>query len=147
MEYPDGSKILTEEDSERLILTGAINGEPWPEAPNVIDLMASKNIAEKCLDESYMAYEEYINQVEAENNDRADILEKTLDRHLDNQLRKLNDILAKHKSLGRDTLVKATEGRIRALKERVMRKKKQIQEARKIKHNYSDECVGVLKLY
>lgn len=145
--YPSGSYLLNDEETERLILNAAINGEDWPEAPNIIDLNETKNIARNCLDLSYREYEDYLNQVEAENNDRADILGKTLNRHLDNQLEKLNAVLQKHKIQGRDSLAKATEGRIKALQDRVDRKRLQIQDARIIRHEWKEVCIGLIKLY
>ena len=86
-------------------------------------------------------------QIDAENNDRADILEKTLDQHIENQTQKLTAIMQKHQMQGRDSLAKATEGRIKALKDKVDRKRLQIQDARTIKHDLTEVCIGIIQMY
>lgn len=144
--YPLGETMIRDEQAERLILTAAINGNDWPEAPNAIDLTNAKEIANKCLDKSFEEYDEYVQQINAENNDRADLLEKTLNQHLQNQLQKLNDVMQNHKSKGRDSLVKATEGRIKTLKNKVEQKRLQLREARNIKSDLREVCIGVIEL-
>jgi len=91
-------------------------------------------------------YKKYVTDIETKNSDRADIQEKTLDAHLKNQLEKLNVIRVKHASLGRHALVKATEGRINALKNRVERKKKELMEKKKITHGKKEICVGIINV-
>jgi len=144
--YPSGTYLESEDDAERLVLVAAISGEDWPEAHNQIDLKETIKIAKNCLDHSFDEYEKYIQQISAENNDRADFLEKTLDNHLKNQLEKLNEISEKHKLRGRDSLVKATKGRIKALQDKVARKRLQIQDNRMIKNDFMEVSVGVIKL-
>ena len=76
------------------------------------------------------------------NADRADVQEKTLDRHLDNQLAKLNEVLEKHRGLNRASLAKATEGKIEKLKNRVDRKKIEIRQRREVFHSKGLICAG-----
>jgi len=139
--------LLDEKEAELLVVAAASQGEDWIEAKNMLDLKRIAQLAnESCLVLSDDKYEEYITDIENKNSDRADIQEKTLNAHLKNQLEKLNSIKNKHSSLGRCSLVKATEGRITALINRVDRKKKEILEKRKITHGKHEICVGVIKV-
>lgn len=139
--------LLDEKDAELLVVAATSQGEDWIEAKNILDLKRIAHLAnENCLVLSDDKYEKYITDIENKNSDRADIQEKTLDAHLKNQLEKLNSIKNKHSSLGRYSLVKATEGRITALINRVDRKKKEILKKRKITHGKHEICVGVIKV-
>ena len=58
----------------------------------------------------------------------------------------LEQVRQRHISRGRDTLVKATEGRMQALKARVERRRLQIEDGRRLEHRKDEICVGLLRL-
>ncbi len=139
-------EFLREEEAEYLVTTAAMRGDDWLEARNIVDLKVVASLANQCLGYSDNRYHEYIAQVTAENNDRADLQEKSLDRHLETQKAKLEEVRAKHLAEGRTSLATATSAKIMALEERVKMKKTKINECRIIRERKDDVCVGVINV-
>jgi hypothetical protein len=139
-------EFLKEEDAEYLVTTAAMRGDDWLEARNIVDLEIIANLADQCLNYSDNRYEEYVTQVTAENNDRADLQEKSLDRHLETQKAKLEQVREKHLAEGRASLATATSAKIKALEERVQMKKTKINECRVMRARKDDVCVGVINV-
>lgn len=137
--------FLSEDASERLVVTAARRGGDWLSATNLVDFEKAVETAERCSSELQGRYEQYVRQVENENNDRADLQEKTVIRHRDRQLEVLESIRQRHFYRGFDTLVKATEGRIAALKNRMERKLLEIQRGRELKHHRHEVCIGLVR--
>ncbi len=140
-------QLLPDQAAEKLVLSAALHGSDWLEARSTIALdRAADHAWNSCLPHSDRKYDEYVTEMQNKNADRADIQEKTLDRHLKNQLAKLNDVLEKHKRLGRDPLAKATEGKMIKLKNRVERKMIEIRQRREIFHSKDLICTGIVKV-
>ncbi len=143
MSRPD--QLLSDTNAEKLVLAATMNGTDWLEARNSIKLdHAVEYVLSFCLPQSDQMYDKYITEMKDKNADRADIQEKMLERHLHNQLTKLNEVLEKHRSMNRISLVKATEGKIAKLKNRVERKKIEIHQRREIFHSKDLICAGVV---
>ncbi|MBW2065690.1 MAG: DEAD/DEAH box helicase [Deltaproteobacteria bacterium] len=138
--------FLSENDAERLVTTAAVNGIDWLAASNLVDLKKAAELAERCLSHSYKRYEQYVAQLEDENNDRADIQENALDRHLTNQITRLQEVKDGHLRTGRDSLAKATEGKMQALKNRIEMKKMEINKRRSLQHKCEELCVGLIQV-
>jgi superfamily II DNA or RNA helicase len=139
-------QFLDEDEAEHLITTAAIRGDDWLEAKNVISLEIVAELANRCLSFSDQKYEEYISHLSAENNDRADLQEKSIDRHFENQKAKLESVKETHLTHGRTSLATATSARIKFLEERVTRKKLQINERRSLGHRKDEVCVGLIQV-
>ena len=91
-------------------------------------------------------FNKYIREVGDENNDRADIQEQSLKKHLSKNLESLNNVLRGHRERGRNALSKATEGKISALKYRIDRKIQQVNKGRILKYHRTTSCLGVISL-
>ncbi|MDZ7362681.1 MAG: DEAD/DEAH box helicase [candidate division KSB1 bacterium] len=140
-------RLLPDQTAEKLVLTAALHGKDWLQARHTISLDSAARYAwEYCLPHSDRLYEAYVTEMQNKNADRADIQEKNLDRHLKNQLAKLNEVLEKHTRLGRASLAKATEGKVIKLKNRVERKMIEIRERREIHHSKDLICTGIVKV-
>jgi hypothetical protein len=145
VDYKTGS-LLSEEDSELLITQAAISARDWFEGRE-LDIKRVISLAnENCLHDSDLRYAEFVKDLQNQNEDRADLQERTLNWHLQNQLAKLNAVLDKHTLAGRAPLAKATEGRISALENRFERKKLEINKRRKMVPSKNDICVGVVNV-
>ena len=142
----NSAELLTQEDAELLVTTAAMKGEDWLAASNVVDLKKARALSEKCLDQSYQTYNAHVSQLRNENNDRADIQEKALQRHLENQLKILEEVREGHRRQSRDGLVKATEGKMQALRSRMDLKKLEINERRNLKARCDEMCVGIVRV-
>ena len=137
---------LDADKSESLITLAAIHGTDWLSADSIVDLQAARNLAESCLARSIREYDQFVNDTENENNDRADLQLASLDRHSSRQLNMLNEVLLGHREKGREPLAKATEGRIAKLRERVSWKSRDIENNRNIKRSRNDICVGIVQI-
>jgi hypothetical protein len=91
-------------------------------------------------------YERYIERVENENNDRADLQEETLKLHLARQKKKLKEIMQRHKEKGHLSMIAPTQGKIDRLESKVRGQLRMIQEKRKLKHSTKDVCLGIIRL-
>ena len=58
----------------------------------------------------------------------------------------LNNVLQGHRTRGREALVRATEGRITALINRVDRQILRINDGRELKHHKLTSCLGIISL-
>lgn len=144
-ELPENS--LSEDNAELLITSAAIYAKDWLEGRNVVDLQKAVSLANnKCLHMADEKYADFIKDIQNQNEDRADLQGKTLELHLQNQLANLNEVRDKHIKAGRDSLVKATEGRIIVLENRFERKLLDINKKRKITSDKNEICVGLIKV-
>jgi len=139
-------RSLDTEDAEYLVTTAAMKGTDWLEARYTVELSRAAELTNQCLLNAEKQYDAYVKQLVNENNDRADLQERTLERHLANQLEKLEAVKNGHLEHGRDSLVKATEARIAALRERVKRKLSAINERRELRNRKDDVCVGIIRV-
>ncbi len=129
--------------AERLVLAGSHDGVDWIEARAEVDFARAVEHAETLFDHIALRFQEHVREVEAENDDRADIQTRNLERHLRTQLETLNGVRARHVRHGRNALVKATEGRIRALEARVEMQRARIEERRRIE-SQDDDILAIL---
>jgi superfamily II DNA or RNA helicase len=141
------AEFLSEIASEQLAVTAAMDGSDWLEARNKVDFELAHELAnEDLFGELDDRYQVFVDEIRAQNADRAEIQERSLDRHLGSQLGKLTEIAEKHRQAGRDSLVKATQGRIEALKARVDRQRRQINDKSEIRDESQDICVALVEL-
>jgi superfamily II DNA or RNA helicase len=137
---------LSEDNAETLITTAGMYGEDWIAARNTADLSLAKELALDCIDESEKLYDLYIEQIKNENEDRAELQRQSLTRHRDRQMETLAVIKETHTFNGRTSLVKATQGRIDALENRITLKLTEIERQKKLSHYPEDICIGLIKI-
>ncbi len=137
--------LLESEIAEKIAVAAVTNGEDWLEARNVVDFKRAYHVANEVLfgnlDEEYKIFSR---ELKAKNEDRADIQLRTLEQHLRQQLAKLEEILERHRAHGRDSLVKATEGRIRALRNRVEQQRLRIESRRKVRSDAREIAIAII---
>ena len=127
------AKLLDGDTAEKLALAAAAQGSNWLEARETVDLAAAFELANDVLfghlDDRY---DEFVEEIRAQNEDRADIQERTLDNHIRSQREVLGQVRSDHLTKGRASLAKATEGRLRKLEERVAQRRLAIQAGRRL---------------
>jgi len=138
--------FLSEELSEGLVTVAARRGGDWLSAVNLVDLNKVGQLAESCSLRLQTMYDGYVLQIMNENNDRADLQEKTLRRHQDRQIEKLRELREMYRARGRDSLERATQGRIDALDGRIQRKLLEIDRRRDLRHQKQEVCVGLVRV-
>lgn len=140
-------EMLDSEASERLAGLAVTVGQDWIEARNIVDLELAYKLANDMLfahlDEAYEVFER---ELRAKNEDRADIQLRTLNEHLVRQTNQLGDVLHKHRSMNRETLVKATEGRIRALQHRVQLQRLKIESRRTVSSTSREIALALIRI-
>ena len=138
---------LQPDEAESLIVAATEFGEEWLGARRALDLQRVIGAAtEQCIAPSEGAFDRYVNDRRAENDDRARLQENMLDEHCRTHRRKLVAVLERHRILGRDRLVLATEGRLRALEVRVNRRRKEITESATLRFSNETVCIGVIEV-
>lgn len=144
----DGRNELIEaETAERIAAAAVGEGDDWLEARNVIDIERAYQIANDVLlghlDEGY---ETYGKELRARNEDRADFQLRTLEQHLRRQISKLKDVLERHEARKHYSLVKATEGRIRALENRVDQQRRRIESRREVRSQPREIAIAIIDI-
>jgi hypothetical protein len=111
-----------------------------------IDLDGAAEAAVELYADSNERYDEYVKRSIDENADRVDLQLAALGRHLDNQVRKLDDIQQRLLFAGRRSLARATQGRIARLRERVDIRRARIEVGRDVRARGDLICVGILEV-
>lgn len=142
----DPVNYLPDDAAELLVTTAARSGESWPEASGELDMSAMAAIADGFLEEGEKRYGAYITELEAENNDRADIQERSIRRHGERQRSRLREVLARHRARGRERMVALTKGRLAALEERINQRLMRIDQRRRLRHHKQEVCIGVIRV-
>jgi hypothetical protein len=139
--------LLSGEDSERLISQGAVKGEDFLAAANVLDLDLVKQRVEDCLTALEQDFTIYRRQSEGENKDRVSFQLESARRAFERQLTIKEGIREKHRARGRGSLVKATEGQINKLRERFRMREEELRRKERLSSRYEEICMGVLRVY
>lgn len=141
-----GSDFLADDLAERLVLVASRRGVDWLEASQTEDCTLAGAVARQCFERCYEAFETFTRQIDDENADRADVQARSIERHRDHQLARLQAVRQAHLEHGRPALVKATDGRIAALEARVRQRMLRIDKGRTIKSRRQEVCVALIKV-
>ncbi len=137
--------LLDADDAERLANACASKGAPWPEAKGRCDLRRAAEIANSRLFGNLDArFRRYVEEEEAQNEDRADIQERNLSSHYKKRRESILRVIENLRQKNHHNMIPANEGRLRALEKRYERQMYDITSRRKIKHGYEDICVAVV---
>ncbi|MGH7075888.1 MAG: hypothetical protein ACREFD_17060, partial [Stellaceae bacterium] len=135
---------LDDDIAEVLAIAAATNGTPWPEVISQVDYANAARLCDERLINGRLnaGFTDFLNAREAENEDRASIQLRTLERHLNEQTSRLNEIRDRHRIANRPSLVRATEGRIEALNARCEQRQNEIEKRKRL--NPSTEDIAAL---
>ena len=133
--------------AERLVAAAVEQGNPWHAAGGTLDLDGALSSIESCIERADCAFDEYRDDLERENDDRADVQQNLLDEHHLAQRTSLEKVLHDYRERGQHRLVPATEGRLRALEARTERRRRDIEARRKLKYSPPEVmCVGIINI-
>ena len=131
--------------AERLIAAAVDRGTAWPAAGGMLDIDEAVRVVESCIERSENAFNEYLGDLSKENTDRAAVQESLLNEHYRTQRSSIKNVLRLYRERGQLRLVPATEGRLRALKARTERRRKEIDDRRKLTYSPPGVmCVGII---
>ncbi len=140
------SQLLSEEGAEMLVTSASKYGTDWLSAGNEVVVPLFAPLLEEFKDIAEKKYSEYISFIENENNDRADLQEKTLNLHLERQREKLHAVLRNHEEKGNLKMIAPTLGQIEKLEMRVRDKLRAIDEKKKLRHHNKEVCLGIIRI-
>jgi len=143
----DGGTPLSDKESERLAVAAAENGVDWLDAEASVDLELAHHVAnDRLFAELGEAYEEFVEDIKRQNDDRADLQRRTVVRHYQGQRTTLMAIREKHLLEGRRGLARATEGRLRSLETNLESKKAEIERRQEVKARQDEICVAIVNI-
>jgi len=139
--------LIEPDEAEKLAANAVDSGMDWLEATNTVDLVKVYDIANDILfGKLYEDYEKYAEELWAKNEDRADLQMQTLEQHFKRQKKMLQETLEKHHEAERDSLVKATQGRINALEMRFEQQRLKIESRRAFTHDAREIAIAIIKV-
>ena len=135
-------------DAELLIGAASSEGAAWLSAQGAVDTRILTELVEQgCVEPSERAFSAYVEELEAENEDRADMLQRMAERRFGTQRQRLTEQLQTYETMGPARLVPATMGRLRALEARADFRQREIERDRELKHGPAETvCVGLIRV-
>ena len=144
----DPSTFFARETAERLTVMAATKGKGWPESLSHVNTEELYTLANDHLfGELDRKYDQFVQDIRARNADRADLQLHSLEQHLKNQMINLQRTLDKHRTMGRFSLERATEGRMKALQGRVAQQRLKIENRREITDVKEEIALAIVNLY
>ena len=142
----ESKEVMSDEQAERLVGAVVATGKEWLDARNGvgIELGAAAEVAIDLFADGNARYTEFVRRSTDENLDRVEVQVAALEKHLYNQVGKLESIRQRHLVAQRRSLARATEGRMAKLKERVEIRKARISMGREVRARQDLICVGVI---
>jgi superfamily II DNA or RNA helicase len=141
------NELLEPESAERLAISAMARGRDWPEARNVVDLERAYEVANNVLlahlDDMYEVFKQ---ELGARNEDRAEIQLRTLEAHLQQQEVKLAGIRDSLSARGYSSLANATDGRIRALQNRMKQERMKVEYGREVRSQSREIALAVIDI-
>lgn len=139
---------LPSDDAELLIGTASSEGTAWLGASGAVDCRdLTEQIMQSCIEPSERAFAAYTNELEAENEDRADMLQRMAERRFGAQREQLQGQLQIYETTGPRRLVPPTKGRLRALETRADIRRLEIERDRELKRSPAETvCVGLIRV-
>ena len=139
--------VIDSETAERLAVAAVADGEDWIGGRNAIDITRAYELANDVLfgslDEEFEAFKR---ELTAHNDDRADIQLGSLEQRSGKQLATLREVLQRHRMHGRHSLASATEGRIRALQDRVEQRRMRIESGRAVRSESTETAIAIVRV-
>ena len=138
--------VLPADQSWELVSAGKQYGMDWPEAKLDVDRDRTLKAIDWCQAKLDQDHDRAHLDRKNGNDDRIDLQVTTLQRRADRQLVRQYKVVQQHKEHGRETLVKATEGRIRGIERRRDTEIAQRESKRNFTSHQEEMCAGVIRV-
>ena len=142
----DDDECLAVDRSWELISAGKEHGMNWHSATIDVDRKRTSEIIDSCQAQLQEDYNNAYMDRKDGNDDRIDLQVRTVKRRADRKLIGLKEVLGQHRKHGRETLVSATMGRIRAVEDRRNTDVARFEMNRAFMSRSEDMCVGVVRV-
>ena len=138
--------FLNEDDAEQVVTTAARSGDNWLEARTEVNLAVATDAVSECFDRAESHFSDYVQESQFENEDRADVRRRSLERHWRRQEEQHEATLAKHREFGRVRLVPAVEGKLAKLNEKMGQRLREIESHRELRSHSQEICMGLIRI-
>ena len=132
--------------ADRLVQLARTRGEDWIGVEHELDGPAVGECLELAEDELDTRYQEQLERKNNENADRAQFQLDSIERHLQARLPTLRETLQTHIAKGRQSLAKATQGKINKLEARMNTRKERIRDQKTVRPEKRFVCAGVVRV-
>lgn len=146
VKHIDNNSILNTELSMDIVNTLRLKANDWPEAKQVVNSEQIEEQFDICDDLLENDYQFDASQKSAENEDRVSFQIESAKKHFERQILSRESALYKHQQAKRNSLVKATEGHIRKIKERFEQREAELEIHEQFTHRIDDVCHVVLNV-
>lgn len=140
----DTTGFLEPSDAEQFVTTVARNGRDSSVGWHPSRTEELSDAIESCLVHADSLHERFADEIEAENDDRAEIQIAALDKQHEYQLTSKQSVMEQHRQAGRQPLVKAMQGQIDRLGQRYEHRRIEIEARRKLRQRNDNICCGVI---
>ena len=138
--------FLNDDDAEQVVTTAARNGSDWLEAKTEIRLSHATDVVSDCIDQAESRFRDYVNEARFENEDRADVRKRSLERHWNRQRSQQEEIIARHRARKRVRLLPAVEGKLAKLNEKMEQRLREIESQRTLRSHPQEICMGLIRI-
>lgn len=134
--------------AEALSIAAANEGVFWSDASAEVDLEEVAQLCEELLFRGALSqgFDTFVEERMAENDDRASVQLRTLERHRSQRVEVGKGVIAVHRAAGREGLGKAIEAQIKAFEDRCQRRKEEIERARTLEPSTEDIAVVLVRV-
>ena len=143
-QYSDG-KLLSDEQSERLVYRAARRGKAKPNAANLLeDLDQVLALYCDCDDALEASFDQASAEFAAENDNRCDVQQRSAESYADRRRQQLEDRLQTFQQSGKLRMVPATEGQLRKVNQDLEIKQKLVSDRRNTELNVTQLAAGII---
>lgn len=146
----DDGSMIEGELAEQWVNTASLEGQDWLAATNCIDHSHAASTFDDCraeLDERFLRFRDA--QIR-ENQDRINMMVKSLQHHLDGQRRKIIERIQRYRAWGSDKqrrMIPAEEGKLRALNKKIGDRIDELKAKTSPQAHASLVSAGVIRIY
>ncbi len=142
----DAAPFFNDDDAEQVVTTAARRGNDWLEARAEVKLTEATGVVSDCIDRAEGRFQDHVKEARFENEDRADVRKRSLERHWKRQRDKLEETLANHRAHNRVRLLPAIEGKLAKLDERMEQRLREIEAQRILRFHSQEICMGLIRV-
>jgi SNF2 family DNA or RNA helicase len=141
----EGNTPIGDDASERLLQAASNLGVDWPEVVGQIDCHgAARIIADVCAPYLDRQFTSFVQRIKDENGDRANLQLQSVERHYLRQREERQNRLNQYASTGKQRLIPAIEGQLRALETSTQLRRQRISEGTNVGSRCTEVGLGVL---
>lgn len=137
---------LSQDDSERLLTYASLHGSDKQIAVGDERTMIWSNLLDRCIVTAEGEFQKYVERLQRENDDRADIQRRSLERHREIQIARLREEIDRLEQQGKDKGAKLRRGKIDKLTHRVEQRILEIEENRNLRPDSSMVNAGIISV-